>query len=190
MKTIIQATASLFLLASSVMGQNAPGNDPFANPTLEDADLDELNIEGLKKVGITIESVSPTEVGFAVEEEGLEDVDGVYRRDEIFVRVTFDCSKLAKDQMARMNLQVIGKDRKTIATQDVRRKKGDGDKLELTFHVTQEVLQSSLLTIIIPKVHTEAEKRQGIAGFDIKSLWVKRIMELAKPNQAGKKIDQ
>lgn len=185
MKTIIQATAFLFLLASSVTAQNPAGNDPFFGPEPVHEDLDELNYELVKKAGITIESVSPTELGFAILEEGMPPDMG-FRRDEIFVRVTFDCSKLAKDQAARMNLQVIGKDLKTIATQDVGRKKGDGDKLEMTFHVTQAALEHSFLTIVISRVQTDAQKRNRTVFYDSKRLTVRRIIELAKKNQAGK----
>jgi hypothetical protein len=190
MKTIIQATASLFFLASSAMAQNPAGDDPFFGPEPVAQDLEELNYELVKKAGITIESVSPAELGFGMQEEGMDPELGGFRRDEIFVRVTFDCSKLAKEQWAHMNVQFmigkIGKDLRVITTQDVGRKKGDGDKLEMTFHVTQETLEHSYLTILISRVQTEAQKRNGTLLFDSKTLTVRRIIELAKKNQAGK----
>jgi hypothetical protein len=192
MKTIIQATASLILLASSVMAQNAPNGDPFAqDETGEFLDLNKLSSERLKTMGITIEGISPNGLGFiVVDEAGPKEEGDIYSRDDIFVRVRFDCSKLAKEQFAHMNLHLIGKDKIAITTQHVTRKKVEGEKLEMIFFIDEKLVEHSYLSLVVSDLQTEAQKRAGTIRAVAQRLEAKRLMELAKKNVVAKEFDE
>ena len=173
------------------MAQTAPNGDPFAQDEVEDsADLNKLSYERLQAAGITIEGISPENLLFMLEQDGFDVDEHVYGRDEIFVRVRFDCSKLKKEQIVHMNLLLIGKDKTAVTTQHVSRKKGKDEKLEMIFFIDEKLVEHSYLLLLISDPQTEAQKRAGTLRIPGQRLDAKRIIQLAKKKMVVKEIDE
>jgi hypothetical protein len=83
---------------------------------------------------------------------------------------------------------LIGKDKTTITTQHVARKKVEGEKLEMIFFIDEKFVEHSYLSLMVSDLQTEAQKRADTLRAVVQRLDAKRIMELAKKNVVAKKL--
>ncbi|MFM7181081.1 MAG: hypothetical protein ACKO2G_06415 [Verrucomicrobiales bacterium] len=129
------------------------------------------NIDGwdrarLKEAGITITTWKHDQIG---EDPALN-----------WLEITFDASKVGKDQNVIMTLHVLTDNHQTVSAHRVERKPGDGDKMKILFAVGNENIKKSELKILVPKLLSEGLKREfGNPGFGGYTLSLSRIMELA-----------
>ncbi len=187
MKTIIQTTTFILLLASSVIAQGTPTlREVETLPQTHSSYSSILDTDGwdsnrLKEAGISVKSVDPNEIGvsFDVDKGGA---NGEMKNN--LVEISFDCSKHPKDRIVRMILQVIGEDGKTLSLHHTERKEGDGNKLTMTFHVNESTLKYSYVTLL---TSTPPAKDDGNIEFGGYSLKVGRVLELALKDAADKK---
>lgn len=104
-----------------------------------------------------------------------------------WVEITFDCTKLGKEQNVLMTVHVIGKDWKTIAATRMEHRKGDSGKLRLLFAISEEQIENSYVQILLPELHSKmSERAVGDSGLGGYSLQVSRILQLAAADSAPK----
>lgn len=159
MRNHVAVGSILLVLAFS---QSNSGFSPIWN-------VDGWNSERLGKVGIT---VSPWK----------HDLQSEYPPFE-WVRVTFDCSQLPKEQDVLITAWVMSKG-KTVSVFRAERDKRAPDAVALLFALQEEYLDTSHVDVFIwkPKLGDGHEA----SGY---TLSVKRIIELSREKTANKQVD-
>lgn len=134
--------------------------------------IDGWNAERLTNTGITVASWEHDQIG---EDPPLN-----------WVKITYDSSKLGKDQAVLMTLSVTATNGQTICTSRAERKKGEPSRLSLLFAVApQNIRASSVEIVALDNLAAAADRPYGNPGFAGYRLSLTRIVELAGKTPAN-----